>query len=110
MKIQITLTTAELKSIVARHLNLPNGLNVDDIAVTISTDVGGSNVSYWYPLKCWNDVVKQFPERKIEAIKAVRTEYNLGLAEAKHAIEAPWSVVKAYLEKNGGSLNGFRWV
>ena len=103
MKIQITLTTAELKSIVARHLNLPNGLNVDDIAVTISTDAD----ERWNKLHYWNEVAKQFPERKIEAIKAVRTAYpSASLAEAKYAVEASWATVKDYV-MNHGSLNGF---
>lgn len=104
MKIQINLTTAELKNIVARHLNLPNGLNVDDLTVTISAEVDDR----WNLLLFWNDVARNYPHRKIEAIKAVRTEYpGTGLAEAKYAVEASPSIVKEYLMKNG-SLSGFR--
>jgi ribosomal protein L7/L12 len=104
MKIQVTLTSSELKSIVARHLNLPNGLNAEDMTVTISDE---SVDLRWSPLERWNSVAKDYPHRKIEAIKAVRTEYpGTGLAEAKYAVEASWSFVKDYVTRNG-SLSGF---
>jgi ribosomal protein L7/L12 len=104
MKIEINLTTAELKNIVARHLNLPNGLNVDDLTVTISTEVD----TRWNKLLFWNDLASLYPHRKIEAIKAVRKEYpGTGLAEAKYAVEASPAIVKEYV-MNRGSLSGFR--
>jgi ribosomal protein L7/L12 len=101
MKIQVTITSSELKSIVARHFNLSNG---EYLTVTISDE---SFDLRWSPLERWNRVAKDYPHRKIEAIKAVRTEYpGTGLAEAKYAVEASWSLVKDYVTRNG-SLAGF---
>jgi hypothetical protein len=104
MKIQITLAQSELKSIVARHLNLPNGLNFCDLTVTVSAE---SDPNHWDTLRHWNEIGLTEPHRKIEAVKSVRTAYpGTSLAEAKYAVEVPWSVVKYYVDRYG-SLAGF---
>jgi ribosomal protein L7/L12 len=104
MKIRIVLTQSELKSIVARHLNLPNGLNVNDLTVTISAE---SEPNHWDTLQHWNEIGLNEPRRKIEAIKAVRTAYpGTSLADAKYAMEKPWNVVNDYVTERG-SLFGF---
>mgnify|MGYP003344763706 CR=1 FL=1 len=73
MKIQIKLTQAELRSIVARHLNLANGINADDLEITIdSTPV---DLGKWTELYKWHTSAANNPNRKIEAIKGVRSAY-----------------------------------
>jgi len=105
MKIQIVLTQAEIKTIVARHLNLPNGLNADDLTVIISNEA--TSDTRWDVLQHWNIIATSNNSRKIEAIKAVRTAYpGTGLADAKYAMENPWHVVKDYVTERG-SLFGF---
>lgn len=50
------------------------------------------------------------PEKKIAAIKALRTQIpGLGLADAKYAVEA-WGVFMAYVLRNGvPPVNNFVW-
>jgi len=105
MKIQIKLTQAELRSIVARHLNLANGINADDLEITIdSTPV---DLGKWTELYKWHTSAANNPNRKIEAIKGVRSAYpGTGLAEAKYAVEASWDRLSEYVKKND-SLFGF---
>lgn len=105
MKIQIKLTQAELRSIVARHLNLANGINANDLEITI--DYTQVDFGKWTELHKWHTSAANNPNRKIEAIKGVRTSYpGTGLVEAKYAVEASWDRLYEFVKKYN-SLDGF---
>ena len=102
MKLQIKLTQTELRSIVARHLSLTNDINTDDLEIHVE-----SAPDKWADLHKWHTIAANSPNRKVEAIKAVRTAYpGTGLAEAKYAVEAAWDRLYEYVKKRN-TLTGF---
>jgi len=108
MKIRVRLTSKELSSIIVRHLNLPSGFSIDDVEIEINESAVGST-GKWNELKKWHDIYRFNPNRKIEAIKAVREAYpGTGLADAKYVLEADWNIVLNYVTVHDTLFNFYR--